>query len=205
MDLFRKKNKKQRDASNKVTTTLAQYIKQNKANSQSKTHGPPTKGRKKVVWKERQAREPGVLFQKREAKKKQLMGIALAYDKAIRVLYLNLVVLNFPNSQLDNDYSVMMANLNPASSCDSTSTCSHYEGGATHDFKPSREKIQVKHVSEIVAKERPSEEINNSCFLFYDNKDSGYYIGDQIFDMEFSGAAKDNIETGFSGLVTRFL
>ncbi|KAK9049264.1 hypothetical protein SSX86_031769 [Deinandra increscens subsp. villosa] len=89
--------------------------------------------------------------------------------------------LNFPDYQSKKDCSLLVAN--PASSCDSTTTCSHSEGGATNDSQygsavfPSvkqEESIEVKHEHEIVAKEQLSDY----------NNDSGFYVDDEMFDLE---------------------
>ncbi|KAK9070444.1 hypothetical protein SSX86_010846 [Deinandra increscens subsp. villosa] len=50
---------------------------------------------------------------------------ALAYDEAARVMYGHLARLNLPNCRSMNDCSKMVCNGSGASSCDSTTTCSH--------------------------------------------------------------------------------
>lgn len=66
---------------------------------------------------------------------------ALAYDEAARVMYGPCARLNLPNCRSMSDYSQMVSN-SSASSCDSTTTCSHSEGYGVGDSK--RETVGLK-------------------------------------------------------------
>ncbi|KAK1415452.1 hypothetical protein QVD17_31233 [Tagetes erecta] len=202
----KKKTRSRKDVPKKVAATLAKWIEYNNADSKPKTRKAPAKGSKKGCMKGKggpdnsRCNYRGVrqrtwgkwVAEIREPNRGKRLWLgtfgsaveaALAYDEAARAMYGPLARLNLPNCQSNNDQP------NPASSCDSTTTCSHSEGGVSHDFKPGsaafpsikheeniQEDILVKHEPESVAKE---EYCNYNCI-----QDSGFYDGDEMFDLE---------------------
>ncbi|KAL8257411.1 hypothetical protein R6Q59_029452 [Mikania micrantha] len=208
MDSSRKrKTRSRKDAPKKVAATLAKWIEYNKADSaniKAKTRKAPAKGSKKGCMKGKGGPENsrcnfrGVrqrtwgkwVAEIREPNRGKRLWLgtfgsaveaALSYDEAARAMYGSCARLNFPNCQSKNDYSLLVAH--PTSSCDSTTTCSHSEGSATHDSKwgsavspkiKHEESVQVKLEPEIVAKEELSD----------GSKDVGFYAGDEMFDLE---------------------
>lgn len=65
---------------------------------------------------------------------------ALAYDEAARVMYGSCARLNLPNCRSMNEYSQMVVPNGSASSCDSTTTCSH----SLEDSKASSSRQMIK-------------------------------------------------------------
>nr|QGW58254.1 dehydration-responsive element-binding protein 2A [Stevia rebaudiana] len=209
--LKKKKSRSRKEAPKKVAATLAKWIEYNNADSadtKSKTRKAPAKGSKKGCMKGKGGPENarcnfrGVrqrtwgkwVAEIREPNRGKRLWLgtfgsavqaALAYDEAARAMYGSCARLNFPNCQPKNVYDNSFPLVaNPASSCDSTTTCSYSEGGATHESKPEltvfpnikhEENLQVKHEPEIVAKE---EQLSDG------NKDPSFYPVDEMFDLD---------------------
>ncbi|KAI7745775.1 hypothetical protein M8C21_010605 [Ambrosia artemisiifolia] len=209
----KRKTRSRKEAPEKVAATLAKWIEYNKANTDGKAkRKAPAKGSKKGCMKGKggpdnsRSNFRGVrqrtwgkwVAEIREPNRGKRLWLgtfgsaveaALAYDEAARAMYGTCARLNLPNCQSKNDIlSHLVAN--PASSCDSTTTCSHSEPDATHDSKPcpavfptiKHESVLVKREPEIVAEDEHCD----------DNKDSSFYIDDEMFDLEeILGAVED--------------
>ncbi|XP_076901510.1 dehydration-responsive element-binding protein 2C-like [Bidens hawaiensis] len=239
MDCSRKrKSRSRKDAPKKVAATLAKWIERNQADESKSKRKAPAKGLKKGCMKGKGGPEnSGFNFRGvrqrtwgkwvaeiREPNRGNRLWLgtfgsaveaALAYDQAARAMYGPPARLNLPDycgSNIDNSVMAAEPVANPASNCDSTTTCSHNEGSA-HDSKPlppgsavfpnikRDESLQVKqepqHKPEIVAKAEHRPEIVTKAERFEENKDLGFYIGDEMFDLEeLLGAVEDNRKAG---------
>ncbi|MFS7961085.1 putative transcription factor AP2-EREBP family [Helianthus anomalus] len=219
----KRKTRSRKEAPEKVAATLAKWIEYNKANEdgKAKTRKAPAKGSKKGCMKGKGGPENsrtnfrGVrqrtwgkwVAEIREPNRGRRLWLgtfgsaveaALAYDEAARAMYGTSARLNLPNCRSKNDILPLLVT-NPASSCDSTTTYSYSEVDATHDSKPCpavfpsvkhEESVQVKHEPEIVAKEE-------HCV---DDNDLGFYIDDEMFDLEeLLGAVEDSNPEAGSG------
>ncbi|KAI3731173.1 hypothetical protein L1987_62357 [Smallanthus sonchifolius] len=210
MDSSRKrKTRSRKDAPKKVAATLAKWVEYNKADSadaKARTRKAPAKGSKKGCMKGKggpensrcnfrgvrqrtwgkwvaEIREPNRGKRLWLGTFRSAVEAALAYDEAARAMYGSCARLNLPNCQSKSDYSLLVAN--PASSCDSTTTCSHSEGGATHDSKPGSAMFpSIEHEESVQVKQETEPEIVAKEDYFDDNKDSGFYIDDDMFDLE---------------------
>lgn len=211
MDYSRKrKTRSRRDAPKNVAATLAKWIEYNNDSSDGKpkTRKAPAKGSKKGCMKGkggpdnsrcnfrgvRQRTWGKWVAEIREPNRGRRLWLgtfgsaieaALAYDEAARAMYGSAARLNLPNCRSMDDYHMLLAN--PASSCDSTTTCSHSEGGAAQNsnvgsdgFAESTQSgLQVEHEAAnepIVVKEEAIEE----------KKDEGFCIGDGYYLQNFS-------------------
>lgn len=206
MDSSRKKiTRSRRDAPKKVAATLAKWIEYNNMdspNNQTKPRKAPAKGSKKGCMKGKGGPENsrcqyrGVrqrtwgkwVAEIREPNRGKRLWLgtfgsaieaALAYDEAARAMYGSSARLNLPNCRSMNDYidhSRSMAN--PASSCDSTTTCSHSEGS---ELQMGHESVDKEPLT--VVKEEPSEEREDGGFCIGE----GYFQTlpeDEMFDMD---------------------
>lgn len=195
MDYSRKrKTRSRRDAPKNIAETLAKWAEYNKEllDGKTKTRKAPAKGSKKGCMKGKggpdnsRCNYRGVrqrtwgkwVAEIREPNRGKRLWLgtfgsaveaALAYDEAARAMYGLSARLNLPNYVSKNDKSVLVAK--PASSCESTTTCSHSEG-AVQDSKVGIDGLglwSTKHEerthniyeatneTEIVVKEEPNE------------------------------------------------
>ncbi|XP_076928905.1 dehydration-responsive element-binding protein 2A-like [Bidens hawaiensis] len=229
MDCSRKrKSRSRKDAPKKVAEALAKWIERNQADETKLKKKAPAKGSKKGCMKGkggpdnsgfnfrgvRQRTWGKWVAEIREPNRGNRLWLgtfgsaveaALAYDQAARVMYGPPARLNLPDycgSKIDNSVVAAEPVANSASSCDSTTTCSHNEG-ATPDSKPlplgPAVYPNVKRDESLQVKQEPQQkpEIVTKAERFEDNKDLGFYIGDEMFDLEeLLGAVEDNPEAG---------
>ncbi|KAK1415450.1 hypothetical protein QVD17_31231 [Tagetes erecta] len=217
--LRKKKTRSRKDAPKKVAATLAKWLEYNNADSKPKTRKAPAKGSKKGCMKGKggpdnsRCNYRGVrqrtwgkwVAEIREPNRGKRLWLgtfgsaveaALAYDEAARAMYGPLARLNLPNCQSTNDQP------NPASSCDScdsTTTCSHSEGSAnaSDEFKPGLNVFpSVKHEEDVEVKDEPEIVVKEEGYEY--NKDSGFYDGDEVFDLDnlLEGVLNSSPEAG---------